>query len=118
MKANTTLDTAGISLSSLCIIHCLFLPLLGTSLPLFGVLSEFEWVHKGLVILALPVAVTLILSAERLIVQCLAACGVGFLSAAAFLPQFHDIELPVTVLGALLLGSAHTLRLLRRKHSH
>lgn len=118
MKAYATLDAVGISLSSLCIIHCIFLPLLGSSLPLFGILSEFEWVHKGLVVLAFSVACNLILSSNRIIVQCFATFGVGLLCAAAFLPPLHDIELPVTVLGAFLLGMAHTVRFFRLKHSY
>ncbi len=118
MKANIALDATGISLSALCIIHCFFLPILAASLPLFGVLSELEWVHKGLVILALPVALSLIFSTDRFLVQCLAAGGVGLLLAAAFLPQLHDIELPVTVFGAVLLGMAHMLRILKKRHSY
>ena len=118
MKTNITLDTAGISLSALCIIHCFFLPLLGAILPLFGVLSEFEWIHKGLVLLALPIALSLIFSTTHLMVQSLATLGISLLCGAAFAPQLHEIELPVTVFGALLLGLAHTIRILKTKDSH
>ena len=47
MKTISYVDSAGLGVSSLCIIHCLFLPILGTSLPILGVLSEYEWLHKA-----------------------------------------------------------------------
>ena len=75
MKTISYVDSAGLGVSSLCIIHCLFLPILG-----------------GL--------------------------GAILLTAAAFMPQFHDVEAVMTLFGGLALGLAHTLRLLRPRHSH
>ncbi|MEM7054169.1 MAG: MerC domain-containing protein, partial [Pseudomonadota bacterium] len=51
------LDFSAISLSALCLIHCLALPLLAAGLPVIGVLSQAEWFHQLLVLLALPVTV-------------------------------------------------------------
>ena len=118
MKPHTTVDTIGISLSTLCILHCLFLPIVAASLPLFAVLAELEWIHKGFVILTLPVAFKLIVSTDRLAIQIFAAVGVTLLWMAAFVHQLHDIEGLVTVVGALCLMLAHGLRLQSMRHPH
>ena len=118
MKTFTYIDSTGLSLSTLCIIHCLLLPILGSSLPILGVLSESEWIHKGLVIFVLPVALSLIATTKRLGVQILAVLGASMLFTAAFIPLFHDFETVMTVSGGLLLGLAHTLRLIKQRHSH
>lgn len=118
MKSYSSADMIGSTVSALCIIHCLFLPIIGTSFPLIGVLSEIEWIHKGLVILAVPVGMSLVLSPIQLFIKVLAMLGLSLLFASAFFPQFHDVEVFTTVIGALLLGFSHLLRLLRRRHSH
>ena len=48
------LDAGAVALSSLCLLHCLALPLLAAALPLFGVWAEAEWVHLVFVAIALP----------------------------------------------------------------
>ena len=118
MKTFTYIDGAGLSFSTLCIIHCLFLPFLGTSLPILGLLSEYEWIHKSLVIMALPLALSLITTTERLGLQILATLGAITLFAAAFIPQFHDVETAMTVAGGFFLALAHTRRLMKRRHPH
>lgn len=118
MKTHIPVDTIGISLSTLCIIHCLLLPIIATSLPFFGVLAEQEWMHKLFVILALLVAFRLIFASGRLAIQIFGAVGAMLLCVAAFVPQFHDVEVPLTVIGALCLMLAHGLRLQSLRHSH
>lgn len=49
------LDASAVALSSLCLLHCLALPLLAAALPLFGAWAEAEWVHAVFVAIALPV---------------------------------------------------------------
>ena len=44
--------------------------------------------------------------------------GFGGLFAAAFIPQFHDVETTMRIGGGLFLGLAHTLRLMNRRRSH
>ena len=51
-----SLDSAAIGVSTLCIIHCLALPLLVVALPALAVVAEVEWVHKALVLVAAPVS--------------------------------------------------------------
>ena len=118
MKTISYVDSVGLGVSSLCIIHCLFLPILGTSLPILGVLSEYEWLHKALVICAVAIALSFITTTSRRRLQILGGLGAILLTAAAFMPQFHDVEAVMTLFGGLALGLAHTLRLLRPRHSH
>lgn len=118
MKANTTMDKIGLSLSTLCVIHCLLLPVIGASLPIIGAWSEIEWVHKLLVILALPVALSVIISKSETHIRGLATAGIILLLVAAFWEPLHDYETPLTVIGAISLGAAHMLRLVKLRHSH
>ncbi|WP_162953530.1 MerC family mercury resistance protein, partial [Pseudomonas aeruginosa] len=46
MRASASaLDSSAIALSSLCLLHCLALPLLAAALPLLGRWEQAEWVH-------------------------------------------------------------------------
>jgi len=118
MKTTMPIDSAGFAVSSLCVMHCLLLPILGTSLPLLGALSEIEWVHKALVLLAVPIALSFILSTKAPTLRILAGLGIVLLCSAAFIPAFHDVEVVMTAIGGLLLGSAHLSRLIRKNHVH
>lgn len=59
------LDAGAVALSSLCLLHCLALPLLAAALPLFGVWAEAEWVHLVFVAIALPMTGFALWRAER-----------------------------------------------------
>ena len=117
--SSSTLDVSAIGLSSLCLIHCLALPVLTAVLPVAGVLAEAEWIHKLLVLLALPVSSVVIwtsLRAERnfVFIGCVAA-GLALLVGAAFIEVLHDVETPLTVAGAGLLAGAHGYRFANHK---
>lgn len=118
MKTTTPIDWAGFAVSSLCIMHCLLLPILGTSLPLLGALSEIEWVHKALVLVAVPIALSFLFSTKRQGLRILAALGIVTLCSAAFVPAFHDLEVVMTAIGGLMLGLAHLSRLIGKHHAH
>ena len=107
----TVVDGSAIVLSSLCLIHCLALPLLSAVLPVAGVWAEAEWLHKTFVIAAIPFSL-IGLSSKRLTVPIgiLIASGIGFLLLGAFVESLHDYETQLTVIGALLLASGHALR--------
>lgn len=112
--SSSTLDASAIGLSGLCLIHCLALPVLTAVLPVAGVLAEAEWIHKLLVLLALPVSGLVIwtgLRTERnaVFIGCVVA-GLALLIGAAFFEVLHDVETPLTVAGAGLLASAHGYR--------
>lgn len=114
MFTATKTDAVAISLSGLCIAHCLVLPVLAAHMALFGVLSEMEWLHKAMVLLALPIAgfafTQVPQMTERLIFGAIAASGLGLLIAGAFVEAFHDFETQLTVVGALVLAGAHIYR--------
>ena len=115
-----TADASAITLSSLCLFHCLALPLLATVLPVAGVFAEAEWLHKALVLMALPVSGFVILRSKDQQYAAgftvLAIAGLAPLVAAAFVEPLHDYETPLTVIGALMLASAHILRWKRHTH--
>ena len=112
--ASGAVDSAAISLSGLCVIHCLALPLLAASLPMLGVLAEAEWVHKAFVLMAVPLsgyAISQALGGGRQIwFVALALLGLGLLLAGAFAEPLHDYETGLTVAGGLILAVAHLTR--------
>lgn len=55
-KKTTVWDRVGMTLSSLCAVHCLLTPFLILLVPTLGGLFESEWVHLGLALLVMPVA--------------------------------------------------------------
>ena len=45
-----TVDGFAISLSGLCLVHCLVLPVVSAGLPIVGAWAEAEWLHKAFVV--------------------------------------------------------------------
>ncbi|KCZ57385.1 hypothetical protein HY29_01260 [Hyphomonas beringensis] len=109
-----TIDASAITLSGFCGVHCLARPLIAAFLPIAGTWAEAEWVHKVIVVLALPLSGFAILrglsSQGWLGFTSLAVAGLVLLIAAAFVEALHEVEMPLTVLGALMLASAHIWR--------
>mgnify|MGYP006267058945 CR=1 FL=1 len=108
------LDISGIGLSTLCLAHCLAMPLITGMLPVLATVEEAEWLHRALVAVAVPVTGrawwhdTMKASTRRF--QVLAPAGLALLIVAAFIPVDHQVETGMTVLGALGLAIAHALR--------
>lgn len=103
------LDAGAVALSSLCLLHCLALPLLAAALPLFGTWAEAEWVHLLFVAIALPLTGYALWRAERrhplpVLAWATAGAGLGLLLAGALALPSHDWETPMTVTGSLLLA--------------
>lgn len=109
-------DGFAIGLSSLCLVHCLALPLAASLLPVAGAWAEAEWVHMALLLVAAPVSLwTLAVSAGRSWpVLGVAAAGLALLAAGALEFPSHAWETPVTVAGGLVLAAAHVLNWRRR----
>lgn len=96
------------SLSGLCLVHCLVLPLAAAALPLVGSWAESAWVHIGLVMIAAPVAARALLVGRRApAVIALGGGGIALLIFGAFGP--HAAEHAATVAGSLMLVLAHLL---------
>lgn len=113
-KTARLVDVSAISLSALCLIHCLALPFFAAFLPVAASLSDAEWLHRAFVLAALPVSGWVIFR-ERAARRAtwftpLALGGLTLLLVAAFAQPLHDYETPLTVIGAVLLASAHILR--------
>lgn len=108
------LDASAIGISGLCLVHCLALPLMSAFLPIAGALAEAEWIHAVLVLMALPITGFVIFkhlsSGGAATFPVLATIGLLLLLAAAFVEPLHDVEVLLTVLGAILLATAHIER--------
>lgn len=108
------IDASAISISALCIVHCLAIPVLAAFLPVVGVLAEAEWVHRTLVAIALPITAYALFQAQRTTnpsaFGILAIPGLSLLLAGAFIEALHDYETVLTVMGAALLAVAHIWR--------
>lgn len=112
-----TIDGLAMSLSGLCIAHCLLLPILSASLPIIGIWGEVEWLHKAFVVAALPFSLLTLASARANgIVGAMIATGFVLLCAAAFVPPLHDSETTLTVIGGVLLAAGHAFGW-RRAHA-
>ena len=113
-------DPIAIGLSGLCILHCLALPVLASILPMLGAVAEAEWLHRIFVIGAIVVGgyafVTMKNTSTRLIFAATAVIGLALLVAGAFVEAFHDYEVLLTVIGAVVLIVAHMIRW-RGEHS-
>lgn len=107
------LDVSAICLSSLCLVHCLALPVIASVLPVLGALASAEWVHLVLVAAAAPIAF-LALRRSGLTLIVLGLAGVALLACGALGWPDHDWETPLTVAGGLVLATAHFLNWLRR----
>lgn len=120
MARNPSLDAAAISLSGLCLAHCLALPLLVVALPVLGTIAQAEWLHWSFVALAVPVSLAAFHRAGRraVLASCMAVAGLVFLIlGAAGWPQPH-LEVPLTVAGSLILAAAHLLNWRRIVRAH
>ncbi|MYK81014.1 MAG: MerC family mercury resistance protein [Gammaproteobacteria bacterium] len=105
------LDLYAAGLSMLCLLHCLALPLLVTLIPLAAQAAESELAHRILAVAAVPLSLrvvwkTLSAGGNRVFVGA-ALTGLGLLLLAAFIEAVSAYEEPITVVGGVLLCSAH-----------
>ena len=115
------LDGAAITLSGLCLVHCLALPVAAGFLPLLARWAEAEWVHLAFAALALPVTGLALWRTHRRAplpgaLLAMAGGGLALLLAGAMGWPAHALETPLTVAGALLLAATHLCNL--RRHPH
>lgn len=115
------IDASAVTLSGLCLIHCMALPLIAAFLPVVGAFAEAEWVHKAFVAAALALSGFAIARSWKSRggtgFAVLATGGLTLLVSAAFAPALNAAETALTVTGALLLGSAHIWRWNRHSRS-
>ncbi|MEM8547455.1 MAG: MerC domain-containing protein [Pseudomonadota bacterium] len=117
--ASERLDTLAVAASTLCLVHCLVLPLLVPVLALIAPFAENELVHKALVLVAVPVSGWVIYTdagrAGRRPFVATAVAGLALLICGAFIEPLEDYETPLTVAGSLLVASAHLWRLWHKR---
>ena len=108
------LDLYAVGICVLCLIHCIGLPFIAILLPVAGLLSGDELVHRLLILLGAPVSIWLIYKASitkrHLSFIIMASIGLGLLVIAAFVELVSEFEAPLTVLGASVLGFSHLWR--------
>ena len=113
------LDLCATGISTLCLLHCLALPLLASLMPLAAQSVESHLLHQILVLAALPVSLRVIWKAQPIAGNALfisAACsGLGLLLLGAFVEPLEAYEQPITVAGGVLLGSAHLWHWVRQR---
>lgn len=107
-------DGVAVSLSGLCMLHCLALPLVISALPMTFQGLQSEIVHQVLVVLAVPLAISAVWAArgQRMsgFTIGLLLSGATALSLGAFAEPLHDNETLLTVAGAVLLSAGHISR--------
>lgn len=111
----TWLDIASLGLSALCVVHCLALPFLVVLLP---ALTPFtgSWVHAALVLTAAPISLWAIRASHvwrKWQISVPIVTGLILLALAAFIPALADIEVGLSVIGALLIATGHAYNYLR-----
>ena len=105
-------DLVGVLLSAVCLIHCLAVPVGLALIPaLTGTVSEQEWLHQLLVVLAF-IVVTIALAKgirahRRYGPPLLASAGLALLALSLIVGEDHWAEQLVTGAGALMTASAH-----------
>ena len=113
------LDLCAAGLSTLCLIHCLALPLVASLLPLAAQAVESHLLHQVLVVLAVPVSLRVVWKAlpggGNGPFICVASLGLALLLTAAFVEAASAYEQPITVAGGMLLGSAHLWHWVRQR---
>ncbi len=112
MNARTArlLDGSAISLSGLCLVHCLALPIAAAFLPAVSAMAEAEWVHLVFVGFAAPIAAFAFFrpgSQPPRHTKALAGIGIALLLSGALGPTAWEPW--ITVTGSLALASAHVL---------
>lgn len=114
------LDRAGILGSAVCVAHCSLPLVLGFTGPSASSLFGNEWIHIGLLITVIPIALFSFLNTRKKVgnITPLTLGTVGVLLLITAVTAGHQMEdlvpnfeLTCTVLGSLVLISAHILNL-------
>lgn len=107
-------DAAGLLASTLCLLHCLALPLLLAAFPALGWTGGHDGFHEAMVGAALLAALCGLgpgyAAHRRIGVPLLGGAGLACLALAVFAvgPRWgHAVETALSVAGALLLCAAH-----------
>ena len=115
-------DAAGVTLSGLCMVHCLALPLAAAALPFLAAWTEAHWVHWLFVAAALPTSLAALLPGAQgrtgVSLLGMGALGIALLALAAAEWPTHEVETPMSVAGGAVLATAHLLNWRRPGRRH
>lgn len=109
---NSGLDGLGLALSGLCLVHCLFLPVMISILPLASWLEDTHLFHLGLGVILVPLAMVALWRGYRkhLVSGVIAGgtLGIVFLIGGILShPSHSQVPVTLTVLGSLILSISH-----------
>lgn len=118
---SSPLDVAGISLSGLCLAHCLVLPVAAAFLPSVAAWTHADWLHWVFVAVAIPTTTLALRHAYRagtLHVGVLAAAVLGLLVLVVGASEVlgKAAEIPITVAGSVMLSGAHAVNWRHKSH--
>lgn len=114
MRSTVTLDRAAAVLSLSCVAHCVALPVLAISLPFLAAAAEAEWIHQLLTVLAVLASASVIgfgHGGRRPAFLVPALVGISLVVGALFVERFGLEETIPTLVGGVILASAHIYRL-------
>jgi hypothetical protein len=113
LKTENLLDKAAVTLSGLCLVHCLALPVVLAALPFFNELST-DHLHAEMLVIVLPVSIFALLSGFRRhrnsLVMALGAAGLVLLTVGGtYVHSRHGLsaDRALTIAGSLVLAVAH-----------
>ena len=104
------IDIFAMWISFACLAHCLLLPIIISILPFFPEQPNNDWVHKSLILIALPTSAFALWRSggwQILSLTGLALFGLSMLGVAAFVVELHAFEAPLSVIGASVLAFVH-----------
>ncbi|MDG6077708.1 MerC domain-containing protein [Erythrobacter litoralis] len=111
-RASSWLDGIGIGISSLCVVHCLLLPLVIALSPAWSAwLNLPESIHLWILIVALPFSGTVLWRSAQNSARGRASFGIGMmglmLMGAGLFAEREIVEVAITISGASLVAMAH-----------
>lgn len=113
VKTPHLLDKAAVTLSGLCLLHCLAMPVVLAALPFFNEISTGH-LHAELLIIVIPVSVFAFLSGYRThgnrMVLALGTLGLVILTIGGTYAHSHyglAADRALTIAGSLILAVAH-----------
>lgn len=118
MISITSTDPGAAALSTACIVHCIGFPILALGLPIFGLISEVEFVHRVLALLTILASGSVAWrapNARKVSFMLPAAIGGSLIITGLFAESIGLKETIPTLSGGLLIAGAHLKRI---KHPH
>ncbi len=118
-RENGTLDLTGVSLSAVCVAHCLLFPVAAAAAPMLvpglgEVLGASHAWHLGLLAIAAPVSLLALgwsvrASAARWPVLAFGLLGLALMAIGALHLSSQLVETVLTLTGVVILAAAHLI---------